>query len=740
MRVDHFAYQRATRVASFGLAVQFVIALTLFLFSRFAGDTAFQFASYYAAIGVLLWLGLIIVFHQHKLERLEALEEDELAATRSGGSSVFDADDFGVRVAARRLRAMHNWLMPIISVVIAILLAGIATLMLRWMSSLDDVETINEFARTEYLGWAVSICLAFAAMAFIISRFIAGMAKQTGWQNLRGGAAYMVGNALVMIAVAVGIIFRFFNNDAVIEAIGYAIPVFMIVYAAEILLNLLLNFYRPRVPGEVPRPAFDSKVLSLFAAPDNLVRSINEAINYQFGFDVTSTWGYQLLLRSFGALIVIGVVVLVLLNTMVIVEPHQQAIRLRGGAIIGDAGEQVHDAGLMWKWPWPYETAEIYDVDRIRSLSITARRTRELQLNLWSEDLDGKTDVPLEPFIVKAARESSAADTNAALAAMNLAGRPGDPGHDDTASQKVSEQLALVDLEISLEYRIRRDNNGLLDYLMFGSDQVARRQRFNERERMIRIVTEAVVTQHIVSLPLDDVLEQQGGQLARTLQTKLQERLDDPAVKAGVEVVAINLMLVRPSTGRVAQAFEELPISRQAREQRTAEARQRVASDTATAIGDITRLDVLLTKIDEYDALRNDRSPRGENESQAAFDRRQAERAAGLERLRREIESRILQGGGSAAQVIANAQTNRWIRVIDQRARAERVRSELASYKAAPRLFREMRIMAVYGRVLQNIDKYIVGVDAENIAIDVDFPKLDPLLNFTDSQGEDPEN
>jgi hypothetical protein len=740
MRVDHFAYQRATRVASFGLAVQFVIALTLFLFSRLAGDTAFQFASYYAAIGVLLWLALIIVFHQHKLERLEALEEDELAAARSGGSSVFDADDFGIRVAARRLRAMHAWLMPIISVVIAVLLAGVATLMLRWMGSLDNnVEAGNEFARTEYLGWAVSICLAFAAMAFIISRFIAGMAKQTGWQNLRGGAAYMVGNALVMIAVAVGIIFRFFNNDAVIEAIGYAIPIFMLVYAAEIALNLLLNFYRPRVPGEVPRPAFDSKVLSLFAAPDNLVRSINEAINYQFGFDVTSTWGYQLLLRSFGALIIIGIAVLVLLNTMVIVEPHQQAIRLRGGAIIGEAGNQVHDAGLMWKWPWPYETAEIYDVDRIRSLSITARRTRARQLNLWSEDLDGKTDIPLEPFVVKAARESSAADTNAALAAMNAAGLGSELAPDE-AGPKVSEQLALVDLEISLEYRIRRANSGLLDYLMFGSDQVGRRQRFNERERIIRIVTEAVVTQHIVSLPLDDVLEQQGGQLAGRLQTKLQERLDDPAVKAGVEVVAINLMLVRPSTGRVAQAFEELPISRQAREQRTAEARQRVASDIATAIGDITRLDVLLKAIDDYEALRNDRTERRVDESQAAFDNRQTEREQAMERLRREIEARILQGGGSAARIIANAQTDRWIRVIDQRARAERVRSELAAYQAAPRLFREMRTMAVYSRVLQRIDKYIVGVDAENIAIDLDFPKLDPLLNFTDSQGEDPEN
>ena len=31
MRIDHFAYQRATRVAVFGLALQFAMFLTLFL-------------------------------------------------------------------------------------------------------------------------------------------------------------------------------------------------------------------------------------------------------------------------------------------------------------------------------------------------------------------------------------------------------------------------------------------------------------------------------------------------------------------------------------------------------------------------------------------------------------------------------------------------------------------------------------------------------------------------------------
>ena len=157
----------------------------------------------------------------------------------------------------------------------------------------------------------------------------------------------------------------------------------MIALAVEILVNFALNLYRPRIAGQLPRPAFDSKTLSLLAAPDSFVRSINEAINYQFGFDITSSWGYQLLLRSFAWLIALAVAALLLVDTMVIVEPTQQAVRLRQGAIVGE----VHDPGLLWKLPWPIESAEVVDVSRIRELSLTFDWKSERSVYLWSDEL-----------------------------------------------------------------------------------------------------------------------------------------------------------------------------------------------------------------------------------------------------------------------------------------------------------------------------------------------------------------
>ncbi len=277
MRVDHYAYSRATKVAGIGLLLQLVMGTVLLVFGIIApqeaavaarGDTAFAYAALYVLAGCLVWLSLIIILHQHKLERLEALEEDELAASRGATTSIFERGADEQRVAARRLILMHKWLMPLVS----LFLAGLLSALLLWIffPTRGAILAGDEpFHLTSELGWAVAICLTFAALSFIFSRFVAGMAKQPVWQNLRGGAAYMGGNALLILAVAVGIGFRFFGNDAVIEHIVlYAIPALLLIVSVEIVFNFILNMYRPRIPGEVPRPAFDSRILSQVAAPD----------------------------------------------------------------------------------------------------------------------------------------------------------------------------------------------------------------------------------------------------------------------------------------------------------------------------------------------------------------------------------------------------------------------------------------------------------------------------------------
>jgi membrane protease subunit HflK len=715
MRIDHHAFQRATGVAGFGLLLQIAIGVTLLVFGLVSNDTAFQFASAYVLAGVLVWVGLIIIFHQHKLERLEALEEDELASTRAGAASVFERMGQEARVAARRLHMMHKWMMPILSIVLALALAGCAAWLLGYLKSAD-------FQRTPERGWAVAICLSAAAVSFIFSRFVAGMAKQPAWANLRGGAAYMVGNALVLVAVAAGTTVQLVKGETpsrFIEYVAWAIPIFMIGVALEIVLNFVLNLYRPRIPGEVPRPAFDSKVLSLLATPDSIVRSLNEAVNYQFGFDVTSSWGYQLLLRSFVWLVVLALLAMLALSTMVIVEPHQQAVRLRGGRLVGD----VHKSGVMWKWPWPFETAAVYDVSPVRSLHLTAKviqpvdefgRPRPIDVNLWDQPDPPKTDAAIDSFIVGSSLlgeepiEQPPPPTPETRGAANEVASQVD---EERAAQIVSGFHSLVDCEIVLHYRIR--DGGLLDYLRFAPEAVSRAQKLTDRERALKALALEQVSLQLSKLTLDEVLSPGRADLSRKLAANVQRAFDSPNHPTGVEVVAVTIPMMRPA-GRSAPAFEELGISVQASLKRLADADRSVDTTFGYWLGDSKLKDQVLAEIDKYNQLLA-RLPDGDETI----------------RQRQKVESLLIAGGGVAAQTIAAAERDRWRTINAKRSQASRVQSQLAAYHAAPRLYKQRETMQLYKQHLTRLNKYIIAIDPERVNVSVDLKTQNPILEWS---------
>jgi membrane protease subunit HflK len=723
MRIDHVAYQRAARVASVGFLAQLGLGLTLLIFSLVGGDrtpqdTTLLYASLFILVGVIPWLALIVIFNQHKLERLEALEEDELVATRAGTASMFDRADEEIRVAARRLRLMYTWVMPGAS-----LLTAIALLLVGWLMwhHLSKVPEAADFNRTPHTGWAVAICLAFSAISFIISRFVAGMAKQPAWQNLRGGAAYMVGNALVTLAAAVGLGFRFFEKEQVIEWIAYAIPILMAALALEIVLNFVLNLYRPRIAGEMPRLAFDSRFLSLFAAPDNIVRSINEAVNYQFGFDVTSSWGYQLLLRSFARLVILGVAVVVVLNTVTIVEPNEQAIRLMwGGRLIGQADRPetvIHDSGVMWKLPWPIQTAEKVDVARIRTLHLTARHVRDPRggegVQLWADDLSKEFDREPEPFIVHSPRLETASVTGGSLPPADSTSVVGD----EEARAEIAKEVSLIDAEIAIQYRVKSDEGGMLEYVGFSSDEIPPRQRLTRREQALRALARREVMQLFSLYTIDEVLRLQRTALSDAMHERIQAAFD--RAKTGVDVVAVDLLTLRPDGD--AKVFEDLTRAVQVQRTDIANSEAKRSAGFAEVLGDETLTDEVLAALDEWERLEDEFGP----DEEATIEQRQR------------VEHLLFRGGGAAAQIIADAQRDRWVSIMEAYTSTSRLRGQLASYRAAPEIYRWRETMRVIQENMKGVYKYIIGIDPDRIAFDVDITELSPFFNIGDTLKSD---
>ena len=726
MRIDHFAYQRATRVAGFGLLLQLIFGIGMMVFGLVRRDTSLSVAATYVLTGSLAWLGLVLIFHQHKLERLEALEIDELQQSRMRGGSAFDADAEGIRVQSRRLDLMHKWLMPILSLVIAGVLVIMGLAWLRWFSNLDAVDAGTGFVITPDTGFAVSICLALALASFIFSRFIAGMARIEAWQNLRGGAGFMVGNALVSMALAAGYIFVFLDNVDVIEAIARALPIFMFVNAGEIALNFVLNLYRPRKPGEVPRPAFDSRLLSLLSAPDSIVRSINEAVNYQFGFDVTSSWGYQLLVRRLNLLVLFTLGVLIVLNCIVVVEAHQQAVRLRGGLIVGN---NVYGSGPMFKLPWPIERAKIYDVARIRELPLTAQMRwlpgQENAPHLWSEEL--RTDAELDPFLVAAGQQQDSSELQQLREEMQEAMEQSESLQEATMTdeqrqaeaqaERLSDEFALIETEIVVYYRIRETPdgvNGLLDWMTFSNDDVERRQRLTNRERALKDLALREVTQYASQQNLNAIIATQAADMTESLRMRIQRAFD--AQKAGVDVVRVAVPWIRPAK-TAARTFEELAFNRQMKQQRISQAR-RVYNESLTRVaGSASAGERIASKIDEYQQKRSD--------SNVSPDE--------LAQLTADVEEALRSAGGMAANKIAGARSQRWIRPLAEEARARLLAGRLEAYRAGPEIYREYLTMDVLTRVMRDARKYFLAVDPRIFDIDVEMMQDDQVLNFEEA-------
>ncbi len=733
MRIDHHAYQRATGVAASGLFAQLAIALLLLVFGKTTSSSSLVIASAWAFSGAIVWVGLVATFYQHRLERLESLELDSTAGALDANGTrldsegrLFTADE--ARVARKRLALMHSVLMPVLSVVQALTLIGLAWSVIWWFDHEGDAKSdVGDFQVGTALGWQLAVVFGIALLSFIFSRFLAGMAVQRAWSNLRGGAAVMVGNALVTLALGIGTVVEMLKDstkdagksDAVMRGIAIGIAIFMFAVAAETLLNFLLNLYRPRRAGETPRPAFDSRLLSLLAAPDSIVRSINEAVNYQFGFDITSSWGYQLLLRNVIRLSTVCVVMLLALTTLVVVQPQEQGLRLRFGAIDGE----VYQGAPMFKLPWPIDTAVVSDVNRVRELPLGLIKPFSNQdVIVWGEE---SVDImqAANIFLVAAggrAQEVMGADRLANGLANELSGSAR-VGREDALTAQATDQFAVVEADIILQYRVR--DHEFEKYLEFSNDSRARRSTLDMRERALRAIALREVTSALSNRSLEEVLSPPvEAPLVDALAKGIQAAFD--RAECGVEVVGLSIPRLRPP-GKDGGKFEELSIARQNGRRQLEDAQSTVNSTMSLLMGDVARADEVYAGIIDLLQLEAD-ARNAPTEQQAALQLK-------ADTLRARLEQLMLESRGQTASVISNARALRWNALLDAQAVAAEVTGQASAWNTNPELYRTRRTMDVIAQALSAVRvKYMLLPDPSRVRLDIDLQESTTGLNLGD--------
>ena len=684
---QELSYRRATTAALVGLAVQLGLWVLAAALAVWTGSQAVNAAAWHLLGGALVWGAVWLVYQQHRLERAEALEIDELAADAQS-ASMFAEGGQSLEVAKSRLEALYKVGLTVASVSVAVFLlsAGGALLLgaTRSVRLIEgepaDFSGLLGRSLGDPAAGGLPLLLTAAAMAlvgFLTARYTAGMTRAPIWSLLRGGAAYLMGNVVVLVGLALAAAIELTGNRWGYAVMTLAVPAVMVVLGVEVLLSLLLGVYRPATaraggaggaagaepgeegatphPGQRPRAAFDSRLLGWLTRPESLGRIVAETLNYQFGFDVSRSGVYDAARRALLPLAGLAAVVLFTLSSLVIVPPQQQALVTQLGARPADA---IRGPGVSFKAPWPFASAEYFDTTRIRSLSVgsTARGTRTGAAMLWTNThVEGG-----EKFLLSAAARGASAGPAT--------------GEADAASRR-AVAAGLVGGELVVQWRIA----DLAKYVDPGS---ARRP-----ERLLEAIAGEELTAYVAARDIDTLLTTARLGEDDALRDAIQARV----APMGIEVVYAGLFGVHPpQEGEVALAF--LRVVNALLTQRTAvsqaeAARVGLLSAVAGSVERARQIDEAITELESADL---DPAARGGA-------------AAEVQRL-------IDAAGGDAARVLAEARADRWRLALGEEGRAASFAFDVDAFRRAPGYYRARVYLDTLAQALPGVRKVVTAV------------------------------
>ncbi len=375
--------KRLETTALFGLLLQLVFLCIAYWLYSTSGSRAVLAQTWFFAPGVLLWLVVLLHGRQQRLARQEREELEELQRTRLS-EEIFEEQELDRMRAHTGLVIFERFLVPAISIILAGVLLFLAYRCIWSAWTARALLTIKE-----PLVPAVAFAVFIAFPGFLMGKYACGLARSSELRLLRAAGSYLLGNVVASLLLAVAMAMIYFEIAWMETAVSYVIPGLMGLIGAEIILNLILDIYRPRVPGREARPPYDSRLLGLIAEPGSVLKTLAATLDYQFGFKLSETWFYRFMARAIVPLILIQVLALWLLSCLAFVAPHQAAFIERFGRprlTVADKTRglqaSLYEPGFHLKWPWPFEVTRLVPARRIDRLELGKVRFAEDELRL----------------------------------------------------------------------------------------------------------------------------------------------------------------------------------------------------------------------------------------------------------------------------------------------------------------------------------------------------------------------
>ena len=673
--------RRPQHVAAFGFLMQLASFGTLTGVAIWSDSDAMCAVARFMVIGLPIWAVLYLIFNQFRRVRTEQLESAELKRSQeaSGATPIFELDDENLLVEQNKLHWMVGWFLPGVTVLLAayLLIGHFVGWSWSLASVFDSSASESPLKRTQQPTLMMWFVVGVGFLSFLYARYTIALAKLQNWALLRAGASCMVGNSIICFIFAVSLMAGS-TIDWAEPVFAYLIRWLLFIVGIEFTANFILDFYRPHVADQVRRPSFDSRLLGLLSEPGGIAKSIAEAVNYQFGFEVSSTWFYQLLQRWLFPIMVATIITVVLLTSVVVVDADEQVVVERFGQLVQNE-EPVLEPGLHFKLPWPIDKAYRAPVRRVHEMVIGEADEHDdedpRKAILWTE----KHDYVPELMLLVASREAGEDQGQT------------DDAPNDEGSKSVA--VALLKVSIPIEYRIR----DLRQFLY----------RYHDPEKIMEGIAYQYLQDYAASVDIDELMGPGRAAFNIALRDRIQQRLDEQEV--GIEVAFVGIRGAHPpAEDQVAAAFQDVVSARSAMSSiinaAEGEAR-RILTEVAGTQGRAEKLDAAIRRVDELLAATD--ADKGElaRRLQEADDLLLGNPGKGIRRT-----------GGEAAAMISEAKARSSDQISEAASKALAFNTEVAAYKAAPELYKERKALEVY-QDLDMVRKYLIIGDATNVNI-----------------------
>lgn len=516
------------------LLVSLAAWLTAIYLKSATGNLAALFGGFGFAVALMCWLQMRL----REREELEQREFDELKKSR-GDSTLFSgaADTF----RAQQSRAtFERWFVPGFSLKLLIVQGGAAFWLWRWLGKTQPLMTERATIGMALFG-------LFALIFFLLGKYAAGIARHEEHRLVRPAASYLLLGAMLFALTDVTLAVAWFGYPRIDLYVARGLVVLLALAAIEAGVNLVTEIYRPRSRGQTTRLLYESRMLGLLGQPEGLFSTAAQALDYQFGFQVSETWFYRYLERVLAWMILLQVAVIWLSTTFVMIDPHESAVLEHFGRYSSSRG--VLEPGLHFKWPWPVDSIRTYGTREIRSFSIgfvsdPVLENQETQL--WT-------------------RAHHKEELNMLVASGEKV--------DDDNNPDAAVPVNLLTVSIPVQYEI----TNLLAWAYGHTDPAQLLQNLATRE----------VVDYLVTVDIADIMSTGRLRAAGELRDLIQKQAD--AQKLGVNILFVGLQDIHPPV-QVADAYEAVIGATQERETKILTAQAYLAERVPIARADAAKM------------------------------------------------------------------------------------------------------------------------------------------------------